>query len=294
MKSLLAALFILSLVGCTQTNKKTKLVVLISIDQMRGDYLDDFNSQMEYGFKELVSNGIVFNNANHNHFNTTTAAGHATIVTGFHPSLNGITGNTIYNRSTQENHYSIEDTSVTFIGVDSCFLQKVSSKRLLKPSFGDRIKASNSESKYYSIALKDRSSVLMGGKSADRAFWFNAATTTMVSTNSYKQPFPNWVKGFSASEVLKEELANGWILDKRFARLSSTSIDSIGVEKDRFYPKFPHTLSSFDTAKVNEYKEGAFYWNTPYGDKYILEFSKQLISNEELGKDNNVDVLTIG
>ena len=288
---ILVSLFLL---GCSQKSTKPKLVVLISIDQMRGDYLSLFESQMEFGFNELTSNGIVFNNANHNHFNTTTAAGHATIATGCNPASNGITGNTIYNRTTLKNQYSIEDTTVSFVGVDSCFLQKVSSKRLLKPSFGDYIKSQSPASKYYSVALKDRSSVLMGGKKADRAFWFNAATTTMVSTDYYTQPFPDWAKTYSASEVLEDQLAEGWKLSNNFKALSSTSRDSIAQEKDRFYPIFPHTLLSFDTAKVKKYEEGAYFWNTPYGDQFVLEFSKQLIEKEGLGLDDNVDVLTVG
>ena len=292
-KSLVFFILILSF-GCTQKIKKPKLIVLVSIDQMRGDYLSLFHSQMEYGLKELSENGVVYTNANHNHFNTTTAAGHATIATGCYPSNHGITGNTIYNRLTKRQQYSIEDTTVSFVGTDSIFLQKVSSNRLLKPSFGDRIKATHPETKYYSVALKDRSSILMGGKSANRAFWFNAATTTMVSTNHYTTPFPEWAKHFAANEVLAKELQEGWYLEKDFERLNTTSVDSVPQEKDRFYPTFPHTLTSFDTSKVNEYEAGAFFWNTPYGDQYVLEFAKQLIEKENLGQDEVVDVLTVG
>ncbi|MDQ3673737.1 MAG: alkaline phosphatase family protein, partial [Gemmatimonadota bacterium] len=55
------------------------LVVLITVDQLRGDYLDRFASQLKGGFGRLARGGAWFTNAHHDHAITETAPGHATL-----------------------------------------------------------------------------------------------------------------------------------------------------------------------------------------------------------------------
>lgn len=290
-------LFIFTLTACKnepKSSKNAKLVVLISIDQMKSEYLTRFNPQLNAGFKYLLDSAHVFGNAFHNHATTTTAAGHATLATGYFPSNNGIIDNTVYNRMLGYKHYSIEDTSVQFVGIEHCQLNKVSAKHLLKNTLGDYVKQADELSKTYSVALKDRASILMGGKNANRAFWFDAASTQMVSTDQYEEDFPEWIKTFTGMAKMKKEIEQGWILEPSFFPLPSISSDSFEREKGRFLPWFPHTMASFDTLKVSDNKPGTFLWNTPYGDAFVLEFAHQLILSEQLGKDEHTDVLTIG
>jgi len=261
---------------------------------MKSEYLTRFNPQLEAGFKYLLDSAIVYSNAHHNHATTTTAAGHATLATGYFPSNNGITDNTVYNRALKYKHYSIEDTTVRFVGIESCGLNRVSAKPLLKNSLGDWVKKADKKSKVYSVALKDRASILMGGKNANRAFWFDAASTQMVSTDYYAETFPEWVKTYTAKDVMKENIAKGWVLEQSFIKLPSTDIDSASYEKGNFLPWFPHTLASFDVMRVSENKEGSFMWNSPYGDAFVLNFAHQLIVNQKLGTDEHTDVLNIG
>ena len=287
------ALFVL---GCskTKTHSKPKLVVLISIDQMRGDYLTTFGTQMEAGLSKFYNEGKSFDNTHHNHAVTTTAAGHATIGTGCFPSHNGIVNNHVYDRALGYSRYSINDSTVNFVGVDSCSLSKVSAKKLLKPSFGDILKEKSPKSKTYSIALKDRASILMGGHNANRAFWFDAASTQMVSTDYYNEDFPNWVKTYKASEVQKSAIATGWVLDDKFKTLATTNSDSLIQEKGSFKPWFPHFISTFDTARIRENEVGSFMWNTPFGDEFILKFGLELIEKQNLGNGEACDVINIG
>lgn len=261
---------------------------------MKSEYLTRFNPQLEAGFKHLLDSGLVYSNAHHNHAVTTTAAGHAALATGFFPSSNGIIDNTVYNRALEYRHYSIEDTSVRFVGIENCELNRVSSELLLKNSLGDWVKKSDNLSKTYSVALKDRASILMGGKNANRAFWFDAASTQMVSTDHYAEEFPEWATSYKANDIMKDDIAQGWALDESFVKLPSIHTDSFEQEKGSFLPWFPHTIASFDTLRVPENKAGSFLWNSPYGDAFVLNFAHQLIVNHDLGQDEHTDVLTIG
>jgi predicted AlkP superfamily pyrophosphatase or phosphodiesterase len=295
-KVITAILLASSLWQCTSTSPKEtkpKLVILISVDQMRGDYIDRFNTQFSQGLRTLIDNGYNFSNTHHYHSNTTTAAGHAALSTGYIPINNGIVANNVYNRATQKWEYSVLDTTAVFEGIDTTYLKKVSYENLKKPSLGDIIKRDDSLSKSYSVSLKDRASIALGGRNANRAFWFDASSTQMVSTTHYKEPFFNWVKEFRANKVLADDLMNGWQLSDDFTPDAFTAEDFIEQEAGIFSPSFPHTLATLDSAKVPVDKEGVFIWHTPFGDKYVLEFGKKLIAEENLGADEHTDVLTL-
>lgn len=287
------ALVLASCLSCTikKEHQIPKLVVLISVDQMRGDYMSRYRSDFNGGLKYLAENGQSFLNTHHNHANTSTAPGHATIATGCHPSNNGITNNSIYYRNTQKSHYSILDTSINFVGITNCTLPKSSAKNLLKPSIGDIVKSYNPKSKSYSVSLKDRASILMGGHDANRAFWFDATSTQMVSTNYYAEPFPDWVKNYLGKEVMADDVAKGWLLHPKIRITYDLYIDSIYQENGFFKPKFPHNLTH--STNQNDKDVGNFLWNTPFGDHFVLKFAMKLIENENLGISSHTDVLTV-
>ena len=72
---------------------KPKLVVLISVDQMRGDYIDRFRHQWSKGLHRLVSEGAWFRQADYPYYTTVTCAGHASISTGTVPAVHGMVAN---------------------------------------------------------------------------------------------------------------------------------------------------------------------------------------------------------
>ena len=64
-------------------NARPKLVVIIVIDQFRGDYLERYRDQFgEGGFRLLLDHGAYFTDCNYDYANTRTAPGHATLLTG--------------------------------------------------------------------------------------------------------------------------------------------------------------------------------------------------------------------
>lgn len=261
---------------------------------MRADYLTKFHSLYTGGLKQLATESTNYTNANHYHSNTTTAAGHAAISTGCYPINNGIVANNIYNRAAKRWEYSVLDSSAVFEGIDSCFLKPVSPKNLVKPTLGDIVKEHNKNSKYYSVSLKDRAAIAMGGQNANRAFWFDASSTQMVSITHYQEPFFDWVKDYKANTVIASDIENGWQLSEGFKPVADVVEDSITEEAGIFSPTFPHTVESLSTDRVPVDREGVFIWHSPFGDKYVLEFAKKLITEEELGQDEHTDVLNIG
>src|SRR5688572_16677431 len=93
-------LFILVLGAClsvaparSQTAPKLRLLLVLSIDQMRFDYLTRFEPLYTGGLRTLIDRGAVFTNANYRHSANETGPGHSVILTGRHPSHSGIVAN---------------------------------------------------------------------------------------------------------------------------------------------------------------------------------------------------------
>src|SRR6266446_2576767 len=77
---------------------RPKLVVLLVVDQMRGDYVDKFLGQWTGGLKRLVEEGAWFRDAAYPYAATETCVGHATISTGAFPAMHGMVANAWWDR----------------------------------------------------------------------------------------------------------------------------------------------------------------------------------------------------
>ena len=293
MRNSIILLIFLALIACQPKkeikHEPLKLVVLLSVDQMRFDYPDLFEYALHDGFKTLKNEGVRFKAARHLHAFAGTAQGHATVSTGCYPSHHGITANYIYNRELKRDLYSVLDTTSKIIPFDSTDEMPVSPRNLKKPSLGDIIREKNPKSKSFSLALKNRTAILMGGQDADRAYWFDGSTNQMVSSNWYSHPFPDWVKLWNVERLYAKEIEEGWLFPGSLDYVESR--DQNFREKDFFLDRFPHLLShkQFDNQPL-----GDFMKNTPFGDHMIFELSKEIVKKENLGADENIDVLSIG
>lgn len=79
------------------------LVVGIVVDQMRYDYLSRYWHRFgEDGFKRLVKNGFVCEQAHFPYVPTYTAVGHSSIYTGSVPAYHGIVGNNWFDREMED------------------------------------------------------------------------------------------------------------------------------------------------------------------------------------------------
>src|SRR5215208_4191293 len=94
---------------------KPKLVVMISVDQMRGDYIDKFRHQWTKGLHRLVTEGAWFRDANYPYYTTVTCAGHASIGTGTVPAVHGMVANTWADRNNARTVSCTDDDTATLI-----------------------------------------------------------------------------------------------------------------------------------------------------------------------------------
>ncbi|MDE5550971.1 MAG: alkaline phosphatase family protein, partial [Bacteroidaceae bacterium] len=93
-----------------QTPSVPRLVVGISIDQLRSDYLNAFMPLYgEGGFKLLLEKGQVYSNVQYQHTPIDRASAIASIVTGTVPYNHGITAEEWMNRAELHTNYCVDD-----------------------------------------------------------------------------------------------------------------------------------------------------------------------------------------
>ena len=106
----LLPMILVALIACRATlptgvSSTPKLVVFITVDQMRPDYLPRFESQLTGGLGMLYRGGAVFTNGFQDHAITETAPGHSATMSGRFPVHTGIVTNI----------EGVNDTTVTLV-----------------------------------------------------------------------------------------------------------------------------------------------------------------------------------
>ena len=288
-----------------QTGPEVRFVLQITIDGLRADLINRYeNGFGEGGFRYLIEKGTYYTNAHYQHANTETIVGHTTLATGTFPSQHGMIGNVWFDRETGELVYNIEDPDHPIIptrekestGEQIDPAQKKSRTQgrspavILVPTFSDGLAAYyGGRSKIFGVSGKDRSAVSMAGH-VGKAFWYSTNTGDFVTSTYYYDAYPNWVREWNDRRQAEGYSGKSWSL------LNDVSAYLLGAQDDRPYVSdlrgygrvFPHPFGQAD--------DKFFYTRilvSPIGDQLTLDFSKALITHEQLGQDPIPDYLSI-
>lgn len=279
----------------TQT-KRPRLVLLIVVDQFRYDYLERFGDLFgQNGLRRLLRDGASWTQSNYDHMPTYTAPGHGTMMTGAYPAESGIVGNEWLDRASGKRITSVTDETVKTLGGGPNEIAS-SPSRLMASTVGDELRlVTNDRSKVIGISIKDRSAILPAGRHANAAYWFSTATGNMVSSTYYFNQLPAWVSTFNASRPADKYFGAKWerlLPESEYLRRAGPdsppweTVTSAGDTN-----AFPHTITGGATGPGT-----TFYWAldaSPYTNEILLSFAKQAIVNEQLGRDDDTDVLTV-
>src|SRR5580698_7785662 len=166
---IIAAALIATAAFASAYNGRPKLVVVIVIDQFRGDYLERYRDQFgESGFRLFLDRGAYFTDCNYNYANTRTAPGHATLLAGAYSNGHGIVANEWWDSKKKRMVTSVEDDATKILGIpgDQAAGEKsgASPHNLMADTLGDELKlATQGKSRVFAISLKDRAAVLPAG-----------------------------------------------------------------------------------------------------------------------------------
>lgn len=274
-------------------NDRPKLVVGIVVDQMRQEYLYRFNSKFgEGGFKRMMSEGFMLQNAHYNYAPTVTGAGHASLYTGTTPANHGIIGNDWFDKESGKSVYCAGDQSQSTVGSSSIEDGKMSPHRLLATTITDELKLfTQKKAKVVGISIKDRGSILPAGHMADAAYWYDEKTGKFITSTFYMTALPAWVESFNKLNLPDKYLSQPWNTLYPIEQYVESGPDNTPYEgklggKDK--PTFPYDLPAM--FKKSGYDILSY---TPFSNDYLTEMAKAAIDGEKMAADEWTDFLCV-
>lgn len=260
-----------------QPLESPRLIVELTIDQLRTDYLEAFSSLYgEEGFRRLWREAMVIRNLQYGYNNRDRASSIATINTGSKPSSHGIIGSNWYDISTLHPVNCVDDQAFMGTATSQCS----SAAKLLVSTISDELKIySQKRSKVYSVSPFRDAAVLSAGHAADGAYWINDTNGKWCGT-TYYGVLPFWAGDYN----------NAKSVDFRISNL--VWAPSLSVDRYKFLPSwntvgFKHR---FADSKDDKYRR---FITSPYVNDEVNSFTEALLNNTGLGKDNVPDMLCL-
>jgi predicted AlkP superfamily pyrophosphatase or phosphodiesterase len=290
-------------------SSKPKLIVILVVDQMRGDYVDKFQHQWTGGLKRLVNEGAWFHEAAYPYGATETCVGHSTISTGAFPASHGMIGNEWWDRELQKDVTCTADASVKNIAYEGATAAAASNSaastsgstpnaagdsatKMLIPAFAEELKfQSGAGTRVVAMSLKARAAITLAGHQADSVTWWDGATGLWQTSSAYPQaPF---IAEFVKAHPVTEDYGKTWapLLPESTYLYDKTAVNA--GSPPGYGAEFPHPLRGAADSKG---PDRAFYsqWATsPYAETYLAHMAENAVDKLQLGKGPGIDFLSV-
>lgn len=258
-----------------------RLVVGITIDQLRSDYLYALKGRFSQGgFNLLMRDGVVYDQVTFNLDNPDATAAIATLATGSYPYLNGIPSQMVFDLQTLQRHSVFQDRDYT--GNETA--GNWSPRALLSSTLGDELKlASQLRSKVYSIAPNAEQALIGAGHAANSAVWFDEKTGHWASTSYYHE--------FPASATRQNLMPKEVLFCNLNTYIWNSPSNSMGADIIAPYlttsPVFSHRFT--EKGKPN------YSWakTSPVINDAVAQLAQQYIQNSHMGLAGSTDMLQL-
>jgi predicted AlkP superfamily pyrophosphatase or phosphodiesterase len=293
MRGSLAILLAISVFSAVRASQSTaelpRLVVMLSIDQMRFDYLTRFDPLYKGGLRMLLDRGAVFTNANYRHAATETGPGHSVLLSGRHPSHSGIVANEWYDGYLRKAVNVVDDDVQVPIGGPG---RAASPANALSFTVGDVLKARSPQSRVIGVSIKDRSAILTGGRRADAAYWFENEGGNFITSSYYMGAAPAWLTAWNGRRMPDRFVGQTWtrLLPDVSVYDKYAGPDAVAGERNGKDTTFPHAFTTMPP-RPQYYGE---LRSMPFADELTLEFAEEAMNQHGLGDDAATDILAIG
>ena len=272
-----------------QAPQRPKLVVMISIDQMRFDYLTRFPRLYKGGLRTLLDRGAIFSHANYRHASSETGPGHSVLLSGRHPSHSGIVANEWWDPYLKKAVNVVDDPLQLPLGGAG---RSASPVNALSFTVGDVLKVNDPQSRVVGVSLKDRSAILMGGRRADAAYWYETAGGNFITSTYYTSTAPAWLVKWNSQRLPDQYAGKKWtrLLPDESTYTQYAGADAIEGEWDRKDIVFPHAIRG-NPPQVLYYDD---LRRTPFADELTLSVALEAMTEHHLGRDDHTDIFAVG
>lgn len=253
-------------------DKVPTLVVFITVDQLRADYLTRFGPQLTGGLGRLARGGAFFTNAMLDYATTETAPGHATGMSGRFPSHTGIVSNSL----------GVYDPAAPVLGSTTGF---ASPFRFRGGTLTDWLRMKDPRTRAISVSRKDRGAILPLGRSHQSAYWYDPATGSFTTSTYYADALPAWLQVVNARRVPAMQAGTVWrplLPDSAYAEPDSVPWENFGTDF-----MFPHPMPVDTAAAIRALPD------SPVMDELTLQVALAGMKQTNLGAGPWTDVLAI-
>jgi predicted AlkP superfamily pyrophosphatase or phosphodiesterase len=286
----------------SRDSSKPKLVVILVVDQMRGDYIDKFQQQWTGGLKRLVNEGAWFHEAAYPYGATETCVGHSTISTGAFPASHGMIANEWWDREQQKDVTCTADASVKNIAYDGTVAGSNSAGgtsgatpnapgdsavKMQIPAFAEELKfQAGAGTRVVAMSLKARAAITLAGHQADSVTWWDGTTGLWQTSSAYPQaPF---IAEFVKSHPMTADYGKTWtpLLPESAYLYDKTAVNP--GPPANYGATFPHSLRGGP--------EVAFFsqWaGSPYAETYLAHMAEDAVDKLQLGRGPGIDFLSV-
>src|SRR6185295_733095 len=120
---------------------------------------------------------------------------HSVLLSGRHASASGIIANEWYDPILKTSVNVVSDPVQTPVGGPG---RAASPANFLAVTVGDLLKQSSPASRVVGVALKDRAAILMAGRRADAAYWYETKAGSFITSSYYRREAPAWLQAWNA------------------------------------------------------------------------------------------------
>ena len=174
--------------------ERPRLIVFISVDQFRRDYVARYGGKWTAGLARLVKDGAFYDHAAYPYFHTITCAGHATMSTGVYPATHGLPLNGWWDRASGREVACTDDGGAKAIGHRAGPKAPTGghSAHLLRvPTLADVLRQQLTPTpRVVSMSMKPRAAIMLAGHAGDAVLWYTADGGPTTSTAYAAGPMP--------------------------------------------------------------------------------------------------------
>lgn len=278
-KGLITSIIALTFSGlhAQQVSTPPRLVVTLTIDQLRTDYLDAFSSFYgEKGFKRLLRDGCVYQQNTYPFDGTDRSSAIATLYTGASPAVHGVISNQWFDRQTLRPVSCVTDTRYMGNYTD----EATSPSLLLTSTIADELKiATRNAAIVYSVAPVCDAAILAAGHAGNGAFWLNVQNGKWCGSTYYGE-FPWWVSQYN---------------DRSSPDFRIKELEWAPIYPSDSYRYLPEWRTSpfkykFDLERDNKYRR---LITSPLINDEINRLVDELLDKSNIGKDEITDLLAV-
>lgn len=293
-RALVAAGLVLSTLPASTVHAQTRprLLVIVSIDQMRADYVFRYGHQWTGGLRRVIDQGAFFTEASFPYQNTITCAGHATMSTGNFPASHGMVLNAWWDRATGQQVTCTFDPATTLVDVNGdTGLPGDSALRMRMPAFADELRAQSGVApRVVALSNKARAAITLGGRRADLVLW-SGGVRGFVTSTAYGAASMAPVLDYLKANPITADYGKPWT--KLLAADKYLFTDEGVGEPEAIWPKtFPKAMDA-----PSGQPDADFYarWATsPHADAYLARLAVAALEGLQLGaREDATDLLAV-